>query len=43
MIDVALTVTMKVAIEKSKKDAKKASTEEYLACLFILVADKSRF
>ena len=34
-IDVTLTTVKKVAIEKAKKDAKKASCEEYLACLFI--------
>ena len=38
-----LTVTKKVAIEKAKKDAKKAYTEKYLACMFILVEDTSRF
>ena len=36
----ALTLN-KVAIQKAKEDAKKQSCEEYLACLFILVADKS--
>ena len=46
-MNVGITVTSilseKVALDKASKDAKKASCEEYLGCLFILVADKSRF
>ena len=37
------TTISKVKLEKVQKDAKNSACEEYLSCLFILVADSCRF